>query len=131
MTEAEGLDKVKPLFQPDILLPSQYFDRIQPKSESIPEERLLLGLLMDGLYCFQKYCFSSGKRHKALFMEAEAWIMNEDLSSPFSFSGACDYLEVEADYLRHKIFQWRDRQLVLRSAECNCPPIKRVTRLRV
>jgi hypothetical protein len=131
MTEVEGLDKVKPLFQPDILLPSQYFDRIQPKSESIPEERLLLALLMDALYCFQKYCFSSRKRHKALFIEAEAWIMNEDLSSPFSFSGACEYLEVEADYLRRKVFQWRDRQLVLRSAVCICPPIKRVTRLRV
>ena len=131
MTEAEGLDKVKPLFQPDILLPSQYFDRIQPMSESIPEERLLLGLLMDGLYCFQKYCFSSRKRHKALFMEAEAWIMNGNLSSPFSFSGACDYLEVEVDYLRRRVFQWRDRQLVLRAAIRNCPPIKRVIRLRV
>ena len=131
MTEADGLDKIKPLIQPDILLPSQYFDRIQPKSESIPEERLLLGLLMDGLYCFQKYCFSSGKRHKGLFREAGAWIMNENLSDPFSFSGAWDCLEVEADYLRHKIFQWGGRQLVLRSAECICTPIKRVTRLRV
>ncbi len=131
MTEADGLDKVKPLFQPDILLPSQYFDRIYPKSESIPEERLLLALLMDSLYCFQKYCFASDKKGKALFREAETWIMNEDLSSPFSFSGACEYLEVEADYLRRKVFQWRDRQLVLRSAVCICPPIKRVTRLRV
>ncbi len=131
MTEADGLDKVKPLFQPDILLPVQYFDRIQPKSESIPEERLLLALLMDVLYCFQKYCFSSRKRHKALFIEAEAWIMNEDLSSPFSFSGACDYLEVEADYLRSKIFQWRDKQSISRATVRICPPIKRVTRLRV
>jgi hypothetical protein len=131
MTEVEGLDNVKPLFQPDILLPSQYFDRIQPKSDMIPERRLLLGLLMDGLYCFQKYCFSSGKRCKALFREAEAWIMNEDLSSPFSFRGACEYLEVEADYLRRRLFQWRDKQLVSRSAVCICPPIKRVTRLRV
>ncbi len=114
MTEADGLDKVKPLFQPDILLPAQYFDRIQSKSESIPEERLLLALLMDGLYCFQKYCFSSRKRHKALFIEAEAWIMNEDLSSPFSFKGACDYLEVEADYLLRKVFKCRDMKLVLR-----------------
>lgn len=72
MTDVEGLDNVKPLFQPDILLPSQYFDRIQPKSDMIPEKRLLLGLLMDGLYCFQKYCFASDKNGKALFREADA-----------------------------------------------------------
>lgn len=131
MTEVEGLDNVKPLFQPDILLPSQYFDRIQPKSDMIREKRLLLALLMDALYCFQKYCFSSGKRSKALFREAEAWIMDGDLSSPFSFIGACEYLEVEADYLRSKIYQWRDKQLVSRAAVRICPPIKRVTRLRV
>ena len=59
MTEADGLDKVKTLFQPDIFLPAQYFDTIQPKSESIPEERLLLALLMDALYCFQDICFSA------------------------------------------------------------------------
>ncbi len=53
MTEAEGLDKVKSLFQPDILLPTQYLDMSQSKSVMIPEERLLLGLLMDALYCFQ------------------------------------------------------------------------------
>ena len=131
MTEADGLDKVKPLFQPDILLPVQYFDRIQPKSESIPEERLLLGLLMDAIYCFQKYCFALDKKGKALFRGAEAWIMNEDWSSPFSFKGACDYLEIEVDYLRSKIYQWRDKQLVSRAAVRICPPIKRVTRLRV
>jgi hypothetical protein len=131
MTEADGLDKVKTLFQSDILLPAQYFDRIQPKSESIPEERLLLALLMDDIYCFQKYCFASDKKGKALFREAEAWIMNENLTSPFSFSGACDYLEIEADYLRSKIYQWRDKQSISRAAVRICPPIKRVTRLRV
>ncbi len=131
MTEADGLDKVKTLFQLDILLPSQYFERSQPKSESIPEERLLLALLMDALYCFQKHCFASDKNGNAHFRVAEAWIMDEDLSSPFSFRGACEYLEVEADYLRRRLFQWRDKQLVSRSAVCFCPPIKRVTRLRV
>ena len=131
MTEVEGLDKVKSLFQPDILLPTQYLYMSQPKSVMIPEERLLLGLLMDALYCFQKYCFSSDKDGTAFFREAEAWIMDDDLSSPFSFSGACEYLDVEADYLRRRVFQWRDRQLVSRAAVRNCPPIKRVTRLRV
>ena len=99
MTEAEGLDSLKSLFQPDILLPTQYLDMSQSKSIIIPEERLLLGLLMDALYCFQKYCFASDKDGKALFREAEAWIKNEVLSSAFSFSGACEYLGIEADYL--------------------------------
>ena len=79
---------------------------------------------MDALYCFQKYCFASDKGSKALFREAEAWIKDEDLSSPFSFRSACEYLEVEADYLRRRVFQWRDRQLLSRASVNTCPPIK-------
>ena len=115
MPSEEAEEEVRFLFQSDI----------------IPEERLLLALLMDALYCFQKYCFSSDKDGKDLFRESEAWIMDDDLSSPFSFRGACEYLEIDADYLRYRGYQWRDRQLVSRAAVRNCPPIKRVTRLRV
>ncbi len=74
MTEVKGLDNVKPLFQLDILLPSQYFERSQPKSESIPEERLLLALLMDALHSFQKYCFS------ASFLASPFWDSCDPLS---------------------------------------------------
>lgn len=101
------------------------------QSDTIPEERLLLALLMDAIYCFQKYYFASDKDGKAFFREAEAWIMDEDLSSPFSFMGACEYLEIDADYLRYRIFQWRDMQLISRTMASIDPPIKRVTRLRV
>jgi hypothetical protein len=83
MTEAEGFDRIKSLFQPDILLPAKYLDMSQSRSVIIPEERLLLGLLMDALYCFQKYCFASNGDGKALFREAEAWLKEEDLSTPF------------------------------------------------
>ncbi|MEE8074247.1 MAG: hypothetical protein V3T60_01325 [Candidatus Binatia bacterium] len=85
MPSEEAEEEVRFLFQSDI----------------IPEERLLLALLMDALYCFQKYCFASDKNGTAFFREAEAWIMDDNLSSPFSFRGACEYLEIDADYLRY------------------------------
>ena len=115
MPSEEAEEKVRFLFQ----------------SDTIPEERLLLALLMDALYCFQKYCFTSDKNGNALFRDAEAWIMDEDLSSPSSFRGACEFLEIDADYLRYRVFQWRDMQLVSRTMASICPPIKRVTSLRV
>jgi len=45
MTGAEGVEKVRSLFQPDILLPAQYLDGIQSKSNMTPEERLMLAVL--------------------------------------------------------------------------------------
>lgn len=44
------------LFQPDILLPAHYLDNIQPKSNLMPEKRLMLAVLEEGRCCFQKYC---------------------------------------------------------------------------
>jgi len=115
VTDAATIEKAASLFQPDILLPAQYLDNIQPKSNLMPEKRLMLAVLEDGLCCFQKYCFASDEKGEALFKEAEAWIMDENVLWPFSFGSICDYLGIDAGYLRSGIFRWRDSQLASRA----------------
>jgi len=111
VTDAATIEKAASFFQPDILLAAQYLDNIQPKSNLMPEKRLMLAVLEDGLCCFQKYCFASDEKGKALFKEAEAWIMDENVLRPFSFGGICDFLGIDAGYLRSGIFRRRDSQL--------------------
>ena len=63
-----------PLFQPDALLAAQYFDTFRRKVQIQPERRLLIAVLEDAIFCFQKYISSRERRGKTLFREAEDWI---------------------------------------------------------
>lgn len=59
-------EKMGSLFQPDILVPTQYFETIRRKANSEPEKKLMLAILEDAIDCFQKYIFARdgrGKRH--------------------------------------------------------------------
>jgi len=111
MNNIQGEENIWALFQPDIFLPAQYLDSIHPNSNSTPEIRLMMVVLADALYCFQKYCFASDKKSKALFEEAEDWIRDEDSPSTFSFENICDHLDFDADRLRRILLRWRERQL--------------------
>ncbi len=91
MTGAEGVEKVRFLFQPDILLPAQYLDGIQSKSNMTPEKRLMLAVLTDALCCLQNYYFRSYNYGKTVFEEAESWITDDDAIWAFSFRSICDY----------------------------------------
>ena len=56
MTYETGLsveEKVSSLFQPDTLLPAQYFETFRRKSHLEPEKRLMLAVLEDAVACFQ------------------------------------------------------------------------------
>jgi len=114
VANAATIEKMASLFQPDVLLLAQYLDNIQPKSNLMPEKRLMLAMLEDGICCFQKYCFATDEKGKALFEAADAWIMNENVLWLLSFRSICDYLEINACYLRRGLFQWRDNQLASR-----------------
>ena len=106
MTDAATIEKAASLFQPDILLVAQYLDNIQPKSNLIPENSLMLAVLEDDLCCFQKYCFASDEKDKAIIEGAEAWSMDENVLWSFYFRSICDYLGIDAGYLRSGIFPW-------------------------
>ena len=99
------------LFQPDTILPLQYFEMVRRKSHREGEMRLMLAVLEDAIGCFQKYYSARDRRGKQLFHEAEEWIMEKKDDEIFSFNSICEALEINPDYLRRGLLQWKGRKV--------------------
>src|SRR5579875_408424 len=85
--ELTAEERLAELFQPDVLLPTQFFDRLRRRSEHDGERRLMVAVLED----------------------AEAWIESPDRTWLFSFENICDVLGIDADYLRRGLREWKAR----------------------
>ena len=98
------------LFEPDTLLPSQFFAHFRGRgSATRGEKRLMLAVLEDAVDCYQKFAFSRDSRGRELFSEAEEWLFSSDNSWVFAYENICHTLELNADYLRRGLQEWRQR----------------------
>ncbi len=112
MQERETLDERLPaLFEPDTLLPVQYFEAMRRKHLLEGEKRLILSVLEDAVECFMKCINSPTHKGQRLFREAEEWINHEDKHWVFSFDNVCDMLDINAEYMRRGLRQWKERRL--------------------
>jgi hypothetical protein len=104
-------DSVASLFQPDTLLPEQYFETFRRKAHLEPEKRLMLAVLEDAIGCFQKYLFVRDSKGRSLFREAEEWISEEGSDWLFSFENICEVLGFSPKYVRQGLLEWKARKL--------------------
>jgi hypothetical protein len=104
-------ERMAGLFQPDTLLPSQFFDRVRRRSEHEGERRLMIAVLEDAVDVYRKQVGSKEPHGAQLFSEAEEWIEDPDRSWLFSFQNICDVLDIDADYLRRGLHAWKERVL--------------------
>jgi hypothetical protein len=105
----QAMDERYPgLFQPDTLLPSQYFDRFRRRGQLGGERRLMLAVLEDAVDMYRKHCGTQG-RNRALFLDAEAWIDDDDRTWMFSFLNLCDVLDLDGEYLRRGLHALKAR----------------------
>ena len=88
------------LFQPDIMLPAQYFTLLRKQAPQGPEYGLVIAMLQDAIECVQKYRFATDENGRALFEDARDWVASDDRKWPFSFENVCGILNLNADYLR-------------------------------
>jgi hypothetical protein len=95
------------LFEPDILLPNQYFAAFRRGRAVEGERRLMLAVLEDAVDSYQKYALARDPREQATFLEAREWFFSADRSWLFAFENICDVLEMNADYLRSGLDKWR------------------------
>lgn len=107
-------EKVRSLFQADSLAAHQYFNTLHRKDGLGPEKTLMLAVLEDAIFCFQKYLFAQDKGERRLFREAQDWILEEDKEEPFSFETICEVLGIVPNYLRQGLLRWKQRQLARR-----------------
>jgi hypothetical protein len=104
-------DRLSGLFQPDTLLPSQFFDRVRRRTEHDGERRLMIAVLEDAVDVYRKQAANRDARGQQLFGEAEQWIEDPDRTWLFSFQNICDVLGLDADYLRRGLRTLKARAL--------------------
>src|SRR5438128_8965298 len=110
--EKETLDEKLPgLFEPDTLLPIQYFEAMRRKHLLEGEKRLILSVLEDAVECFMKLIDSGTSKGQRLFRDADEWITLEDKHWVFSFDNVCEMLDINPEYLRRGVVQWKQRKL--------------------
>jgi hypothetical protein len=102
------------LFQPDIMLPAQYFAVLRKSAPQGPEYNLVLAMLQDAIECFQKYRCASDPNGRELFEDARAWIFSHDRLWPFSFENICGIVRMDPEYVRSGLSRWAERDEVLR-----------------
>src|SRR5262245_42272508 len=105
------------LFQPDSLLPAQFFAALKQKEHACGERRLMVAILEDAVDCFQKYLWATDNRSRHLRTEAENWVLSDDDSWPFSFVNICHTLDLHPGFLRRGLLEWKARQFAQRQSK--------------
>lgn len=101
------------LFHDDSLLPEEFNRQISNREKEIePEKRLMLAVLKDAVWCFQKYLFApKSSKHECEFRVAKEWIWEEDSEWLFSFNNICETLGLGTAYMRQGLRRWKEEQL--------------------
>ena len=97
-------------FEPDTVLPTQFFAKLRQRAVD-GERRLMLAVLEDGIHCYRKYVGATDPKTLEIFADAEAWIMAEDRTWFFSFDNVCDTLDLNPEYIREGLVRWKARTL--------------------
>jgi hypothetical protein len=108
-------ERVSSLFQPDTLLPEQFLETFRRKLHLEPEKKLMLAILEDGIACYQKNLVARDSKGRALFREAESWVVETGNEAVFSFESVCDSVGLDANYLRRGLSSWKARVLAQQS----------------
>ena len=101
-----------PVFQPDTVLPSQFFAVLRQKGFIEGEKRLMAAVLADAVEVYMKQAFNTDARAHQLFLDAETWLFGcEPGPSFFSFTNICDMLGLEPEYIRRGLVEWRAKRV--------------------
>ena len=104
-----GHDRLATLFEPDVLLPAQFFAAFRRAGGLERERLLMLAVLEDAIDCYQKYAHVRDPRGRQMFDEAREWVGSEDRTWLFSFENICDTLEISAEYVRRGLREWKEK----------------------
>src|SRR5712692_6076902 len=130
MQEKETLDEKLPgLFEPDTLLPIQYFEAMRRKHLLEGEKRLILSVLEDAIECFMKCIDSPTNKGQKLFRDAEEWINLQDRHWVFSFDNVCEMLDIHPEYMRRGLARWKENKLAQMARQAEQPQAVKADRI--
>jgi hypothetical protein len=109
MMEHDVHERAAGVFEPDTMLPTQYFGRLRRRSDLTGERRLMFAVVEDAVDVYRKHAAAGNPLHRRLFAEAEAWIESDDRTWLYAFETICDHLGLDADCLRQGLRRWKRR----------------------
>jgi hypothetical protein len=97
-------------FRADAVMAAQFYPARRGSASVEPIMRLMAGILIDAVRCFQRN-FTRHPNRRQEFREAQFWIFDDKGNGPFSFQHVCDLLEIDSCRLRDWIVHWqKDRR---------------------
>lgn len=103
------------LFQPEPVLPSQFFGGWQRRERQGGEHRLMAAVLADALTAYCREVALNGRKSRR-YLEVARWIHSTDESWPFAFERICDALHLDPAYLRGGLEAYERRERARRRA---------------
>lgn len=100
----------------DTVALGQYLETRGAQWDLPPEKKLMLAVLQDAIDCFRKNVFSNREKKNELFQEAEAWILDDDVSYLFSFRNICELFDIDPAYLRKGLMSYKQKARHRRAA---------------
>jgi hypothetical protein len=89
------------LFEPDAILPAQYYAMFKCSQYKEPERRLMVAVLEDAVSCLTMNPRECNLRQRKQYEEAKQWVSAEEESEwIFSFRNICEVLGMDPSYLR-------------------------------
>lgn len=109
------------IFQPDLLLPLQFFTALRGRTQGDAQRRLMIAVLEDAIECFQKCVAAKDNRSRQLGVEAEEWFLADDHDWLFSFVNVCENLEIDPEFLRRGLLLWKEQHT---APQPDVPPVE-------
>ena len=111
---SEPNEKLPAGIEPDVILPVQFFTRLQPGTAWSGEQRLMAAVLDDAFtVCSSPAPPATATKRGQVQREAMRWLRSNDRAWIFSFLRVCETLDLDPGTIRRRVY--------LRRAEA-CPP---------
>jgi hypothetical protein len=99
MKTVEQDDGLSPYFEPEAILPAQFFTGGRGKVRD-SEARLMYAILEDAVHVYCTYREPATCKQRHLFRNARRWVESDDRVWLFSFLRICEALDLDPGYIR-------------------------------
>ena len=96
-------EKLPGLFEPHIVLPVQYFTRLQRSAVWTGEQRLMAAVLEDAVAVCSKQGIPKSSKGRQILRETLRWLRSNDRKWTFSFLRICEHLDLSPSAIRRGI----------------------------
>ena len=94
------------LFEPDTILPTQFYAMFKNSQYREPERRLMVAILEDAVSCLSTDPHRCNLRQRKQYEEAKHWVSTDDEGEwIFSFRNICEVLGMDPGYLRRGLMR--------------------------